>query len=144
MIHLEEINPDNWRIKFEVEESQRQYVSNSSTLLARAYAYRNHGSKAFVIYNGDEPVGMTLYYECEELECYDFSQLFIDKKYQGIGFGKEATIQVLEMMRIDGKYNKVVLCYIEGNNVAREMYEKLGFKHTGEREGNEIIMELSF
>lgn len=144
MVRLEEVNPDNWRVKVKVSEEQKKYVANSSVLLARAYAYRNHGSKAFVIYNVDEPIGMALYYECEELKCYDFSQLFIDEKYQGRGFGLEATKKILEMIKSDGKYNKVVLCYIEGNEAAQRLYEKVGFKLTGERDGNEIIMELSF
>ena len=45
------------------------------------------------------------------------------------------------MMERDGKYDKAVLCYIDGNEAARNMYEKLGFHLTGERDGNEIIME---
>ena len=39
------------------------------------------------------------------------------------------------------KYGRVVLCYIEGDDPARKLYEKLGFRHTGEADGNEIIME---
>ena len=36
---------------------------------------------------------------------------------------------------------KVILCYIDGNEAAKNMYEKLGFHLTGESDGNEIIME---
>ena len=43
-------------------------------------------------------------------------------------------------MRQDGKYRKVALCYVEGNDVAKRMYEKLGFVET-ERDGDEIVME---
>ena len=46
------------------------------------------------------------------------------------------------MMKNDGKYDKVVLCYIEGYDAARNLYEKLGFHHTGDADGDEIIMEL--
>ena len=44
-------------------------------------------------------------------------------------------------MQKDGVYNRVVLCYIEGNEAAKQLYLKLGFDHTGETDGNEIIME---
>lgn len=42
MIHLEDINEANWRASFalEVSENQKNYVSDSGKLLARAYAYR--------------------------------------------------------------------------------------------------------
>ena len=142
MVRLVEIGPDNWRVNLRVAKEQERYVSDSAKLLARAYAYRNFGSNAFVIYNDDEPVGMALYYDCEELKAYDFSQLFIDERYQGKGYGLEATTQILNKMRTAGKFEKVVLCYIEGNEAAGKLYEKVGFKRTGDVDGDEIIMEL--
>lgn len=141
MIHLDEITPDNWRLGLSVSEEQEKFVSDSDRILARAWAYRNHRSHAFVIYDDTVPVGMILYYDLEECKAYDLSQLFIDYRYQGKGIGEEATKQSLQMMKKDGKYKKVVLCYIEGNDPARKMYEKLGFHLTGESDGNEVIME---
>lgn len=144
MIKLATIDPDNWRLGLKVSETQKEYVSDSMKLLARAYAYRNSRSNAFVIYNDATPIGMALYYDCDEANAYDFSQLFIDDRYQGNGFGIEAAKQILEIMKNDGKYDKVILCYIDGKEAARKMYEKLGFHLTGERDGNEIVMEKVF
>lgn len=141
MIRLVTIDPDNWRLGLKVSEAQSKFVASSAVLLARAYAYREYRSNAFVIYNDDLPVGMVLYYDCDECSAYDFSQLFIDERYQRKGFGMEATRQILEMMKCDGKYNKVTLCYIEENEAAKNMYEKLGFYSTGDRDGDEIVME---
>ena len=98
-------------------------------------------SNAFIIYNDAVPVGMALYYDCEEVNAFDFSQLFIDERYQGNGFGTEAAKQIIEMMKNDGKYDRVVLCYIDGNETAKNMYAKLGFYPNGESDGNEIVME---
>ena len=144
MIRLVTIDPDNWRLGLKVSEAQKRFVSNSEKLLARAYAYRNSRSNAYVIYNDTLPVGMALYYDCDEINAYDFSQLFIDERYQEKGFGIEAARQILEMMEKDGKYDKVILCYIDGNDTAKKMYEKLGFRLTGERDGDEIVMEKLF
>ena len=141
MIRLEIVNPGNWRLGLKVSESQKRFVSDDMRLLARAYAYRESRSNAYVIYDGDIPVGMALYYDCDELSAYDFSQLFIDERYQGKGFGIEAARQILELMESDGKYDKVTLCYIDGNEAAKKMYEKLGFYLTGECDEDEIIME---
>lgn len=141
MIRLETINPDNWRIGLRVSEAQRNFVSDDMRLLARAYAYRENRSNAFVIYHDAIPVGMALYYDCDEINAFDFSQLFIDERYQGKGYGTEAAKQILDRMKKDSKFDKVVLCYIEGNEAAKRMYEKLGFHLTGERDEDEIIME---
>lgn len=139
-IRLEAIDDSNWRLGLSVAESQRHYVSDGAVLLARAYAYRDARSHAFVIYDEEIPVGMGLYHDCAPLNAYDFSQLFIDQRYQGRGYGLAATNMVLNLMRQDGKYQKVVLCYIEGNDAAKHLYEKVGFRET-DRDGDEIIME---
>lgn len=144
MIRLETIDPGNWRLDLKVSEAQRDYVSDSMRLLARAYAYRENRSCAYVIYHGEVPVGMALYYDCDELKAFDFSQLFIDERYQGKGLGTAAARQILELMERDGKYDRVILCYIDGNEAAKHMYENLGFCLTGERDGDEIIMEKVF
>jgi diamine N-acetyltransferase len=142
MIHLETITPGNWRRGLSDRDEQRRFVSDSAAILARAFAYRKNRSRAFVIYDQDLPIGMAMYYDLEDEKAYNFSQFFIDKRYQGNGFGYEAAGQTLQMMKDDGKYDKVVLCYVAGDEAARKLYEKLGFTHTGEADGDEIVMEL--
>ena len=141
MIHLVDIDPGNWRLKLEVAESQKHYVANSSVMLARAYAYREQRSRAFVIYDDETPVGMGLYYDLPDLDCHDLSQIFIDERYQGRGYGRASTKLILDAMKQDGKYNKVDLCYIEGNDAAKKLYESFGFVEI-DRDEDEIIMEL--
>ena len=121
MIRLEDVNEGNWRIPLAVSDEQKQYVANSTTILARAYAYRNARSRAYIIYNDETPIGMGLYHDEPELDAFIFSELFIDARHQGKGYGKEATRMVLDAMKADGKYNKVVLCYIEGNEAAKRL-----------------------
>lgn len=127
-----------------VTKEQENYVSSDMCILARAYAYREYRSKAFIIYEDSTPVGMAMYYDCDELNAYDFSQLFIDERYQGYGYGYLAATKIIEMMKNDGKFSKVILCYIEGNEAAKKLYEKIGFYHTGECDGNEVIMQMDF
>lgn len=141
MVHLVDVGPDNWRLGLRVSESQKRYVADSVGILARAYAYRDLRSRAFVICDGDIPVGMGLYYDLPDMECCDFSQLFIDGRFQGNGYGQAAARLVLNEMRRDGRYSKVDLCYVEGNLAAKRLYEELGFVET-ERDGDEIIMEM--
>ena len=67
--------------------------------------------------------------------------MFIDERYQGRGYGRAAVRAILDELKADGRYDKVVLCYIEGNETARKLYESFGFTETG-RDGDEIVMEL--
>lgn len=143
MIHLVDIDPGNWRLGLRVADSQKNYVSDSYAMLARAYAYREQRSRAFVIYDNETPVGMGMYHDCPDLDAFDLSQLFIDERYQGKGYGKAATKLVLDAMKQDGKYCKAILCYIEGNAAAKNLYESFGFEEI-DRDEDEIIIELQF
>ncbi len=142
MIYLVDVDDTNWRIPLNVTDEQKTYVANTTTILARAYAYRDSRSRAFLIYRDNEPIGMGLYYDCEP-DAYIFSELLIDKQFQGQGYGKAATKLVLDCMNKDGKYNKAILCYIEGNGVAKKLYENFGFAEI-DRDEDEIIMELEW
>ena len=98
MIHLVDIDPGNWRLGLRVADSQKNYVSDSYAMLARAYAYREQRSRAFVIYDNETPVGMGMYHDCPDLDAFDLSQLFIDERYQGKGYGKAAMKRILEFI----------------------------------------------
>ena len=97
MIRLEDINPDNWRLSLHVSDEQKTFVANSTVMPARAYAYRESRSRAFVIYNDETPVGMALYYDMED--AYNFSQFFIDERYQGRGLGYKAAEMIFMKWR---------------------------------------------
>ena len=138
MIHLKEVDEYNWRLDLQVSEEQQNYVSSGFKLLARAWAYRHHRSCPLVIYDDETPVGMCLYYDLGQ--SYDFSQLFIDQRYQRKGYGHAAVELVLRRMREDGRYQKVYTCFVEGNDSARRLYEAFGFVVTDFSDG-EYVME---
>lgn len=143
MVCLAPVTPDNWREPLAVREDQQGFVSEPNRILARAYAYREQRSQARIVYKDGRPVGMALWYDWPEAEQYVFSQLFIDWHYQRMGLGIEAARLALDEMQADGRYPRVCLCYVEGDEPARRLYEKLGFRPTGEADGDEIIMEMT-
>lgn len=139
-IHLETVTPDNWRLRFKLSDKQRRYVSEPTAILARAWAYREHNSQVYLVYADDINIGMVLCYDMEDMNAYAYSQFCIDCRYQQRGYGEEATRQIIDVLREDGRFDNIVLCYIEGNTAARCLYEKLGFVHNGQRDGDEIVM----
>lgn len=144
-IHFSDITPDNWRVfnSLKVREEQERFVSSNVMILARAFAYRNQNGRVYAVYDEDMPIGAIMQYDDKKdnkLICV-LSQFMIDEKYQGKGYGKAAMQLWLSIIRDEKKYDSIILCYIEGDEIARNLYLAMGFKHTGEADGDEIIME---
>lgn len=139
---LRTIDPENWRVRLSVREDQRHDVSDQWGILARAYAYRDLRSHALHIVLGDTPIGMLLCHDWPDGSCNILSQFFIDQRWQGRGYGYAAMQLVLEALRRDGRYGRVELCYCEGDEAAKCLYEEWGFTHTGVVDEGEIDMAL--
>lgn len=140
MIHLVDIDNKTGDDSLEVAENQQSYVCNSLVMLARAWLHRKLRPRVFNVYDGETAVGMGMYLDDPEKNAYDFCQLFIDKCYQGKGYGKAAVGLVLDAMREDGKYQKVSMCYVEGNDASRKLFEQFGFIEVS-HPWDEIFME---
>lgn len=63
------------------------------------------------------------------------------KSFRGCGYGRAVAKKVLDIMKQEGKYDKIVLCYIESNIAAKNLYESFGFVEI-DRDEDEIIMEM--
>ncbi len=145
MIYLSEINGDNYKaiIRLSVNEDQKPYVASNSVILAKAYAYRLEGGTALGIFEDGTAVGL-ISYRILDNSCI-LDQFMIDKRFQGKGFGKEALSIFIEAGKKEGKCNKIILCFIEGDKVAEALYKSYGFviidRDEAEDEPAEIIME---
>jgi diamine N-acetyltransferase len=64
----------------------------------------------------------------------------IDKKYQGLGYGRIAMEKALELIQTFpyGKAELVVLSYEPENEAARQLYASFGFLETGEMIDDEV------
>lgn len=128
MLHFEEFDADNWRLGIHVAREQERYVATLTTTLARAWAFRNDNSCAYLIRKDDTPVGVVMWYDWPEEDMYVLSEFFIDERYQRQGLGYQAMCQVLDMMADEARHPAVTLCYVAGNEAAHHLYQKLGFK----------------
>lgn len=145
MISLEKITADNYRtcIELKVREDQKSFVTSNMYSLAKAYVFYDIAT-TFAIYNDDEMVGFMLLKFNEENRYYFVWQLMIDERYQGKGYGKQAMKLAIEWMKSDERCSKILTTYIVGNDSARNLYTKLGFKQMGEDAEDEIDMVLNF
>jgi diamine N-acetyltransferase len=68
----------------------------------------------------------------------------IDKHYQGKGYDKNALNQVINIVKEDKNYNKLYLSFEPENHGAKTMYEKMGFKPTGDVIYGELVYVLEY
>lgn len=138
------ITPDNWRTfnALKVKKGQESFVAENVVILARAFAYRDYNSRVYAIYDEDLPIGLLMqrdYEENNKIQCI-LDQFMIGEEHQGKGYGKAAMKLWLSIIEKEEKYDSIILCYKEGDEIARNLYLSLGFQHTGEVDEDEIIM----
>lgn len=135
MIHLEKVEGNDYRkfTSLKVKDEQKRYVASNVGILAKAYAYYND-SIVYGIYNDATAVGLALVREYQDDNCYIFDQLMIDEKYQGNGYGKKAIELILNDLKNKNKFKNFFLCYVEGDDAAKNLYTSFGFEHTGDIE----------
>ena len=163
MIELRKITWDDWEecMELEVADEQDDFIASNKYSLAQAYIgllNDKHPPMTFTIYHNEIMVGFTMFYyqdhkcndgsEYEEKPCYTILRFMIDKKHQGQGLGKQAMTNVLEYIKTFpyGKATCVHLSYNPKNNVARKLYQSLGFVETGQftsdDEDAEVVAKL--
>ena len=140
MVHLVDIDNEVGQTDLEVNEDQQSYVCTSLVMLGRAWLHRKLRPRVFNVYDDETAVGMGMYLDDPEKNAYGFCQLFIDKHYQGKGYGKAAVGLVLAAMKEEGKYPKVSMCYVEGIDASRKLVERFGFVEVS-HPWDEIFME---
>lgn len=58
----------------------------------------------------------------------------IDKQQQGKGYGKQAMLELIEIVLATYNVKTIYLSIVEGNNVARQLYESIGFTYMNEKD----------
>ena len=124
-------------------EGQDRFVSHPIRSLAQAYVYYNQCTP-FGIYSNDTIVGYVMVIYDYDEETYNIWHMMIDEKYQGKGYGSIAIKLCIDYIKSKpfGQSNNVILTCNIDNSIAIHIYEKIGFKDTGERDDNELVMKL--
>ncbi|MCR8848505.1 GNAT family N-acetyltransferase [Rossellomorea sp. SC111] len=138
---LKEIDADNWEecITLSVSEHQKEFVAdNAYSLLQSKYVEDQY---PLAIFDGEDMVGFVMYGTDPETSRMEMSRLMIDQKHQGKGYGKAATLLLLE--QLIHNYGSIELfTSAEPENVsAIGLYESLGFEKTGEVMWGEVVLK---
>ncbi len=143
-VSLREIDRDNVRtiIRLEVAPHQRAFVAPNAISLAE-YAVT---AKAWTrgIYADDEPVGYVLLSDDDEQPRYYLWRFMIDRRYQGLGFGRRAMDLVIDYVRGRPGATGLYLSYVPTPGGPEDFYKALGFVDTGRVHGGEVEAFLEF
>lgn len=124
-------------------EGQDRFVSTTIRSLAQAYVYYNQCTP-FGIYKDDTMVGYVMVIYDYDEGTYNLWHMIIDEKYQGKGYGTAAVELCIDYIKTKpfGISNTVILTCNADNSHAIHIYEKLGFKVTGDMDEDELVMKL--
>jgi diamine N-acetyltransferase len=125
-ISLRAITPDNYKEVISLRVSREQEHLVAPNVLTLAQMQFRHEKTALAIYAEDTPVGLIAY----DLYDYDIWRLMIDERYQGKGYGRQALKCVIEILRLHGAQSEVRTDIAPGNEVAKTLYESLGFRES--------------
>ena len=141
-IALRAITRDNWRecIALAVAEGQEGFVAPNVYSLAQARAEPERVPLA--IYDGDTMVGFVLYNDRPPPDgTFRLSRLMVDQRYQGRGYGRAASMAVIQRLRTIPDCREILLDYARENVGAAHLYGSLGFQPIAETAG-EIVARL--
>lgn len=142
---LKKVDESNFIECFNLQlgHGQDKFVSHPIRSLAQAYVYYNQCTP-FAIYKGELIVGYVMVIYDYDDEAYNIWHMMIDEKYQGNGYGTKSLklcIDYIKSKPFGNSKDVILTCNID-NFYALHVYEKLGFKDTGDRDDDEIIMKL--
>ena len=135
MLTLRDITKENLIpvTDLEMEDSQKGFVEDNLFSIAECYLYDEFIPKA--IYDGDTPIGFVLYYFVEDDPDHVFlHRIMVDKNQQGKGYGVRSLEACVEQFKKEfPSIGCVELIHYPDNDRAAAVYEKAGFKLTGDR-----------
>ena len=158
MLKLKKINRKNVGeiLKLEVFDNQKSFVAANNISIIEAYLaiIENGHVFTFGIYNDDAPVGFLMIgfdVNTDDADVpriakgnYNIWRFMIDKDFQGRGLGKKAMNLALEFINTFpcGIAKYCWLSYESDNDIARQLYQSVGFVETDEKDGEEIVAIL--
>jgi diamine N-acetyltransferase len=141
-IVLRKIDHTNWLecIALQVNDDQKTFVATNVYSLAEASFYPTYVPLA--IYFDEKMVGFLLYGKDPDDGRYWIPRIMIDKKYQHLGYGKAAMLQLIDLLKNKTDCQDVSISHEPENHVAEKLYTSLGFRNTGEINNGETVKRL--
>lgn len=145
-IYFKAITEDNFEAIMQMKRpANEHFVASNAYSLAQAWLYRDANDVyPFAIYHREMPVGFMMLDEDLEERCLAIWRIMFPVEQQNKGYGTQAIKKIIQLAKDSGKYDFMIIDYSPENKIAKHVYEKLGFRPTGETNNDEITLKLSF
>lgn len=118
-------------IKVGVLPSQREFVATEDMI---AKSLQKENVIGYDIFDGEQLVGFAMLRKYEDEDtgetCWFLWEYAVDAAQQGRGYGKKALLELIDLMRREFDMRIMTTTYIWGNEVAKSLYESVGFVET--------------
>ena len=134
MVHFRTITEDNFDAVINMKRPEGEgFVASNAVSLAQAWLYRdNRDVFPFAIYDDDALVGFMLVEEDMDEKRLDLRRFMLSPQQEGRGLGTAAVELLIRYARDSRRYSCLQLLCAPENAAARHIYDKLGFRPTGE------------
>jgi diamine N-acetyltransferase len=135
------VSADTWRdvAALEVTEAQRAFVTEPTYYLALcAYGGVWH---PMAVRLDDRVIGFVMWgVDPDDGSCW-LGGLFVDRRHQRQGHGRRALEALMHQLAQEHGHRRFALSY-RPDNPAKPLYQALGFRETGEVDGDEVVARL--
>ena len=142
-VSLREITQEtvNSILNLRVTKEQEQFVASNAVSIAQAYFSEEAWFRA--IYANETPVGFLMLSDQPDTGKYYLWRFMIDAQHQDKGYGRRALELLIEHVKTRPNAQELFLSYVPGPGSPEGFYHQLGFEHTGEQAGEELVMKLT-
>jgi diamine N-acetyltransferase len=124
-----------------VKPEQKRFVATNAKSLAQAH-FQPERAWFRAIHAGDWPVGFIMTYEDNEKPEFFLWRLMVAGEHQGKGYGRRALELLVVRLRAIPQARELVTCHVPGESGPGGFYKKVGFRYTGEKMDDELLMKL--
>ena len=128
-------------LNLRVAKGQEQFVASNAFSIAEAHFSSEAWFRA--IYADETPVGFLILSDQPDKGEYFLWRFMVDVQHQGKGYGRRALELLIDHVKTRPNTKELFLSHVPGTGSPEGFYRKLGFEHTGEQAGEELVMKLT-
>lgn len=145
MIEFQKITEENLDaiLRMRGPADTEELAASPAESLAEAWFYNDpEGIHPFAVCEDGKPVGFMQLGTAPDCRNLCLWHIFFPEAHTGKGYGGQAIRLLARLARESGKFDAIGLCCHPDNLRAIHVYEREGFRPTGDKSGGEIDMVL--